>query len=461
MLEEKERLLQKRIDKVLSLEGPKTNGRKNKLDIYKRSLSRDQLEALNKYYIAVKLNKRPSKKFCRSIATQLNVLLYVHKFGLFFQKPYLEAKEEDIDNYLIYLENNNVALNTINNTISELKTFYKWLHFSEGLIGKEEVPKLVEMLKLKPVRVKGLDSDSILSPKDIKKLILACDNSRDRALISLLFDSQARCGELLDCCIKDLDFDENGAVITLNGKTGRRRLRLVNSVPYLKEWINNHPYKQENTKPLFISFKYDNYGGRFTECGINFMLKKIGKLAKVKKPLHPHWFRHSGLDWLGRVGFNERDLRLRAGWTKTSNMVHLYQHYQEEEVNDKFLQINGVKKASGQFDKLKEELSPIVCPRCSKENPADAKYCNCGMILDVREIRKFEEFKKEADEFSNKLLVTPVSADVDVSKGMMEALFQTMERSPLVLERFKQIIERYIVKDHNNVYKKINYYLKK
>ena len=83
------------------------------------------------------------------------------------------------------------------------------------------------------------------------------------------------------------------------------------------------------------------------------------------------------------------------------------------------------------------------------------------MILDVREIRKFEEFKKEADEFSNKLLVTPVSADVDVSKGMMEALFQTMERSPLVLERFKQIIERYIVKDHNNVYKKINYYLKK
>jgi len=72
-------------------------------------------------------------------------------------------------------------------------------------------------------------------------MIEACDNPRDRALVHVLYESGARSGELLNMKIGDVEFDQYGAVIRVCGKTGPRRLRLIESVPDLQLWLSMHP----------------------------------------------------------------------------------------------------------------------------------------------------------------------------------------------------------------------------
>jgi len=53
--------------------------------------------------------------------------------------------------------------------------------------------------------------------------------------------------------IKDIFFDEYGAFIIIpEGKTGSRRVRLISSIHYLKNWIENHP-KPERDNQLFVT----------------------------------------------------------------------------------------------------------------------------------------------------------------------------------------------------------------
>jgi len=46
-------------------------------------------------------------------------------------------------------------------------------------------------------------------------------NPRDKAFISLLYESGCRIGELLNLKIKNVEFDANGAVLIVNVKTGQ------------------------------------------------------------------------------------------------------------------------------------------------------------------------------------------------------------------------------------------------
>ena len=62
----------------------------------------------------------------------------------------------------------------------------------------------------------------------------------------MAYDTAARPHELLNLKIKDIKFKISSdniqyAEITVDGKTGPRTLPLIDSIPYIKEWILNHP----------------------------------------------------------------------------------------------------------------------------------------------------------------------------------------------------------------------------
>jgi len=94
--------------------------------------------------------------------------------------------------------------------------------------------------------------EDMLTAEDIKKLIKATDKPRDRSLVAVLYESGCRIGELLSMRIKHIQFDKYGAILLLNGKTGSRRVRIVFSSPYLKEWINKHPLADDPEAPVWV-----------------------------------------------------------------------------------------------------------------------------------------------------------------------------------------------------------------
>lgn len=62
--------------------------------------------------------------------------------------------------------------------------------------------------------------EDLLNEIEVKALIDACDNPRDRATVSLLYESGIRVSELANLRIKHIVFDEYGAQVVVSGKTG-------------------------------------------------------------------------------------------------------------------------------------------------------------------------------------------------------------------------------------------------
>lgn len=93
----------------------------------------------------------------------------------------------------------------------------------------------------------------ILSEEEVLKLVQAADNLRDKALVMTLYESGCRVSELLTMKIKNVSFNENGATITVTGKTGPRRILLISSAPRLASWLEVHRSKDDPESFLWLT----------------------------------------------------------------------------------------------------------------------------------------------------------------------------------------------------------------
>ena len=90
-----------------------------------------------------------------------------------------------------------------------------------------------------------------------------CPYPRDRCYHAMAYDTSARPHELLNLKIKDIKFKISSdgiqyAEVTVDGKTGPRTLPLIDSIPYIKEWILNHPHGNNPESWLFVSLSDKN-----------------------------------------------------------------------------------------------------------------------------------------------------------------------------------------------------------
>lgn len=75
----------------------------------------------------------------------------------------------------------------------------------------------------------------MIDEKDFANLISNCgENLLDRAFIDIHYEAGTRPGEILSLKIKHVKFDQYGAVIHVDGKTGPRPIRLVKSTLVLQ-----------------------------------------------------------------------------------------------------------------------------------------------------------------------------------------------------------------------------------
>jgi integrase/recombinase XerD len=84
--------------------------------------------------------------------------------------------------------------------------------------------------------------------------------SRDSCYLMMAFDTSVRPHEFLKLKIKYVEFKitpdgKHYAVIRVNGKTGSRILPLTDSIPYVKDWILQHPQRGNENAILICSAK--------------------------------------------------------------------------------------------------------------------------------------------------------------------------------------------------------------
>jgi integrase len=381
---------------------------------------------------------------------KLNIYV-LYKISKFFDnaKSYKEFVRDDLLQYLDSLRRPE-ALDPLHKWIGTYNTyrtlfirFFKWLYYTDIEPHKRPKPSITE--NIQPLKRR---EQSIYKPSDLWTLeddllfLKYCPSAREKCYHTISRDLSCRPHEILKLRLKDIHFKNSGdyqyAKVLLNGKTGSRNIPLISSIPYLKDWIDQHPQAGNPNSPL-ICGQGKSLGRRLTASAIyriykDYREKVFPKLLDnpsispedkqkikelLKKPWNPYIRRHSALTEKSTI-LKEHVLRQHAGWSIGSQMPQKYLHYFGNESSESLLEAYGIISKGQQIDQLK----PKQCPNCMEPNKLDSKFCaKCYTILTydaysetIEEIQKKESEVKELKEKYEK--------DMIAMRKEMESKFQ-------------------------------------
>lgn len=363
---------------------------KHKIDINENKLTQSSISKNNKDAILKFINYCYSQSLSEHRVSKYLSLLRI--IAEKFNKDFDKVTKDDIITYLANLEKSHYAENSKRDFKIALKRFYKWTN------GDIKYPELVENIKVTIKNNKKRIPEDLLTEEDIKKLVNSCFTLRDKALIFTLYESGCRIGEIASLQIKDVVFDDIGIFIIVDGKTGMRKIRLVASEMYLKNYLNNNDHSKDPNSALWL--KVDN--AEMTYSSISKVIREATLRAKLNKKVTPHLFRHSRATYLARH-LTESQLCQYLGWVQGSDMAQTYVHMSGRDTDDAILRIYGKEKEVKRLDESK--LRPIICPRCKESNAPTSQFCNkCGAPLSLEFALKLDDKRREADELMNILL---------------------------------------------------------
>ena len=221
-------------------------------------------------------------------------------------------------------------------------------------------------------------------------------------------DTSGRPHELLKLQIGDIMWQTNGtttqyAEVTIGkgGKTVPRTVPLINSIPFIKDWIQEHPTGSNRNAYLFISFEkqsiYRNLplkplslSNMYRRLKLEFFPRLLSNPCipdeeknKIRilldKPWNPYVRRHTALTEKVKLLKSEYALRQHAGWSKNSKMVEIYTHEFGNESSQLLLQAYDIIPNNTRENNI---LKPRQCPNCNEPNKPDSKFCaKCRMVL--------------------------------------------------------------------------------
>ena len=327
--------------------------------------------------------------------TRMVYLTTLIKCAVFLKdKPFENATKEDLVRFFNEIKDSGVKENTLNTYGFRILKFMQWVH---KLKGRHEYPECIDWFHPKRNRNMKLP-DKLPTEEDVKAIIDTAKNIRDKAMISVLYETAARCHELLKMRIRDVTFDEYGGKILIHSdKTDDRVVRVVDCVSYLKEWIKNHPTRAEPDSFLWIDCMYRtrkwNYGKVFTHSAVWFLLKTLSKQANLKLKIRPHLLRHLRLTILSKY-VSEMTLRRIAGWKDNSSMPEVYLHYNNKDVDEQVLS-KVYDFDLGSKQQRQKILPPQeFCVKCKKDNPIGSEFCvTCGSPLTDEASEKLDFIK--------------------------------------------------------------------
>jgi len=342
------------------------------------------------------------KDFNLTETTRSNTIQFLIILSKAIPKKFNEITSQDL---LQYVRTANIQPSTKSIYIIRMKKFFKWLY-------KDENPECIKGLingKVKQNRKKWSD---LVTEEEVQKIIDTYPDIQHKALISVLYDSACRVGEIVKLKRKDVVCKDGLWTISVDGKTGVRNVPLTLSVVYFAPWFNElHPAKKDGEAPVFISFSHKDWYKPMVERSIGreavwTILQQGVDASQIGKKVHPHLLRHSRLTWLADHGMTENMMRIFAGWTPGSNMPAIYIHTNPQKVNDKIIEIQNGKPVKP-IEEQKSKLLPRECPRCQAKNDPSAPYCKqCWLPLEMKvsmmetimiDLMRSEIYKEESE----------------------------------------------------------------
>ncbi len=153
---------------------------------------------------------------------------------------------------------------------------------------------------------------------------------RDKALFELLYATGARCSEIVNIRIKDIDFINKNIRVLGKGRRDRFVLFGNKSSDALVQYIEKErPYlaKFKNIEYLFLNCN----GTQLTSRSVQRIFEMFRKFLKIDRKLTPHKLRHSFATHLLNQGVDLRIIKELLGH-KTLATTEIYTHVSSAEL---------------------------------------------------------------------------------------------------------------------------------
>ena len=258
------------------------------------------------------------KQRCLSVNTiisyryTLNLIikfLNKHKNFSYSDLSFSIFKSELIVEFLDWLETErNNSISSRNQRLLGLRSFFKYA----GTIESSNFVLYLDSLKI-PLKKSASRIVDFLSEDTLKILFQQPDlktNSgiRNQFFMILMYDTAARCGELLNMRVGDLRLDTKTATAYLFGKGSKPRIvpLLDKTVEHCKRYINIFHEPKNDNEFLFFT-KSHGVRNQLSPDAVAAFMKKYGESARlscksVPNRVHPHQLRHSRAIHLYRGG---------------------------------------------------------------------------------------------------------------------------------------------------------------
>ena len=297
------------------------------------------------------------------------------------EKKFIDMTRDDVLCYLDkYRKSENEDplhkwIGTYNTRLVTLCRFFKWLHYPEvedpkrrSELSELEKPACIMGIKqLKRKEISCYKPSDLWSQEDDLIFLKWVTNKRDRCYHTMSRGLSARPHEILNLKIKDVVFKtvdggKQYAMVVVNGKTGSRSMPLFQSIPYVKQWLSDHPSRNNPNSPLFVGLGRNSMGKQLSVNGLygNYRYYKENLFPKIlkdnripnedkekikgllAKPFNPYIRRHSALTEKS-TKLKSSTLEQHAGWVPGSTMQKRYVHYFGNEPSIDILEAYGMK----------------------------------------------------------------------------------------------------------------------
>src|ERR687897_1751186 len=300
-----------------------------------------------------------------------------------------------------------------NHYLVRIKLFFRWLYNKDKEIDKDywETPAFLRIKNKKTKRISPYVETEIWDKDELLSILKYEPFKRNKAAITLMWDLDARPHEITLLKIKHVRLrDKYGeGEVPYEAKTGSGPILLTFSFPYVRDWLNEHPFKNEPNTRLVCNL---TTGGQVKPSAIWDIMRqlkirikrlldnneitdtkereKLEYLINTKK-WNPYCIRHSAItsdsDYLP-----EYALKKKVRWSMNSRQGSRYiKRRMGDELKNEILVRNGIIQET----EIKSKSSVLNCPRCELVNAIENKYCSkCSYPLKPEaydEIKSSEE----------------------------------------------------------------------
>jgi integrase/recombinase XerD len=275
------------------------------------------------------------------------------------------------------------CLTTWNDYLGRLKYFFRWVYNCRKNSGNNdnknlstmsqsewETPAFVKIKEKKSKRLSQYSETELWERDEILSIVKYEPYKRNKAALTLLWDLDARNHEITLLKIKNIRFREKygEGEIPHEAKTGSGPVLLTCSFPYVRDWLNEHPFKNEPNARLICNLQN---GAPVKPDTLWKVMRKIRSLINTNK-WNPYFIRHSAItsdsDFLP-----EYALKKKVRWSmNTKQSARYIKRRMGNDLKQKILVQNGIISEQ----QIEKKPSILNCPRCSLVNPIENKYCS-------------------------------------------------------------------------------------